>query len=238
MESSLDTDPWHNTKDRHDEHAALLAAVHEGDAACAAGLAKSFFDRWSTGYSKRMAHWGYDAPSRIAKLLLSHGYEHKAGGILDAGAGDGLSGLGLRTCGLDSTPMTAVDISPSMLALAAGSGAYSKIVEADLAQPLPFDAQAFDAVACVGVLTYLSPASGVLSEFARVTRAGGLVCFNLRTDQLATWEPTLDELAKGGVWHLVERLGPFSYLPGDPRYAETVLAVAFAFQMPAASSNL
>ena len=235
MQPSLHTDPWYNTKDRHDQHAVLLDAVCQGDATCAAGLAKTFFDRWSTGYSKRMEHWGYDAPSRIAKLLLGHGYNHQAGGILDAGAGDGLSGMGLRAAGLDNTPMTAVDISPSMLALARESGAYSEIVEADLAQSLPFSGRAFDAVTCIGVLTYLPPACGILSEFVRLVRPGGLVCFNLRTDQLATWEPVLDQLSKSGAWDLMERQGPFSYLPGDPRYAETVLAVAFAFRVPVGS---
>ena len=60
-------------------------------------------------------------------------------------------------------------------------------------------------------------------------RTGGLVCFNLRTDQIEEWEPTLSALSG---WVLVERTEPVSYLPADPRYAATVLSVAFAYRVP------
>ena len=69
------------------------------------------------------------------------------------------------------------------------------------------------------------------AELARVTRRGGVLAFNVRTDQLAPWEAALDELTRRGTWRELQRLGPLSYLPADPRYATSVLAIAFAFRV-------
>ena len=43
---------------------------------------------------------------------------------------------------------------------------------ADLSAPLNFEADAFGTCSCVGTLTYLEPASGVLAEFVRRREAG------------------------------------------------------------------
>ena len=137
LAAALRADPWHRKADRHAEHATLLAAVAAADRrdddryAELAGLAREFFDRWSAGYGERMVAWGYDMPTRIAAMLLKHRDADVSRGVLDAGAGDGTSGVGLRAGGLDEgTRLTALDVSPGMLAVAEKSGCYDRRVSA------------------------------------------------------------------------------------------------------------
>jgi ubiquinone/menaquinone biosynthesis C-methylase UbiE len=70
------------------------------------------------------------------------------------------------------------DLSPKMLELAkTRKCCYEKVRVVDMNQlPLPYPDDSFDAVTCVGTVTYLEPA--VLGKFVRITRSGrGLVCY-------------------------------------------------------------
>jgi SAM-dependent methyltransferase len=80
-----------------------------------------------------------------------------------------------------------LDISEAMLARARELNAHLAnldLVCADGSEPLPFADETFDAVYSSIVLQHLpapSDARGALSELARVTAAGGLLCFQLPT---------------------------------------------------------
>jgi ubiquinone/menaquinone biosynthesis C-methylase UbiE len=64
-----------------------------------------------------------------------------------------------------------------VLELAKTRKCYEKVHVVDMNQlPLPYPDDSFDAVTCVGTVTYLEPA--VLGKFVRITRSGrGLVCY-------------------------------------------------------------
>ena len=76
----------------------------------------------------------------------------------------------------------------------------------------------FMACTCVGTLTYLDPGSGVLAEFCRVVRPGGLVCFTHRTDKLEQWRPVQARMCDAKTWEAVEITEAMDYLPNHPEY--------------------
>jgi SAM-dependent methyltransferase len=96
---------------------------------------------------------------------------------------------------------------------------------ADLSAPLNFEADAFGTCSCVGTLTYLEPASGVLAEFVRVVRPGGLICFTHRTDKIDVWRPEQARLVETGAWALVHESEPLAYLPNHPEYGDSIRRV-------------
>jgi len=51
-----------------------------------------------------------------------------------------------------------------------------------LGETLEFETDAFDAVTCVGVLTFGHAPASSLDEFVRVTKPGGHVTFTVRPD--------------------------------------------------------
>ncbi len=91
--------------------------------------------------------------------------------ILDAGCGAGPLAAALRERGAQ---VTGFDSSPAMVALAQRRlGTDTRVLVADLAEPLPFGTGEFDDVVASLVLHYLEDWSGPLAELRRVLRPGG-----------------------------------------------------------------
>ena len=71
---------------------------------------RQVYDNWANNYEKDVNEWGYNMPDEVASLLNKHLSTDKQDRddltILDAGAGDGLSGLSLMLAPLAgvSTP--------------------------------------------------------------------------------------------------------------------------------------
>lgn len=190
--------------------------------------AKTLYDEWGDGYTASVQSWGYTMPNEIARRAASLAASTTTSvRVLDAGAGDGLSGLALREAGFSEglAHVIGADLSPKLLEIAASRGCYDSVEEVDLSEPLPFESDSFDVVSCVGTLTYLAPASGVLSEFTRVAKPGGYVLYNLRTDHAPAWQASEQALVDQGAWKLVERSEPMPYLPGNPDYGDKVLTI-------------
>lgn len=91
--------------------------------------------------------------------------------ILDAGCGSGPLAETLRERGAQ---ITGFDSSPAMVAQAQRRlGTDTKVLVADLAEPLPFRTGEFDDVVASLVLHYLEDWSGPLAELHRVLKPGG-----------------------------------------------------------------
>jgi predicted TPR repeat methyltransferase len=187
------------------------------------GANKELYDGWAQKYTADVDNWGYDAPARVAALLKEHLGDTGCAEVevLDAGCGDGLTGKYLAEAGFAA--VDGVDLSTDMLEVAKGRGCYRSLAECDMSQPLSAVADgAYGATSCVGTLTYIPPASGVLSEFARVTKPGGLVCFTHRTDRIDEWRERQDGMVEDGTWELVVETPPLPYLPNHPEYTDKV----------------
>jgi len=187
------------------------------------------YDDWAWNYETHIRQWGYDMPERAAELLKQYAPNTKT--ILDLGAGDGLLGVALRQAGFEDTTMVGTDISSEMLKVANHRGCYDDTRLVNLNEPLPFETDSFDAVTCIGTMTYVDPEARTLEEFVRVTKKGGYICYTNRTDKLKDWEGQEKRLEAEGKWEPVAKIGPVPYLPKNPEYGDKVQAVLYLYRV-------
>ncbi len=144
--------------------------------------------------------------------------------MLDVGCGTGLVGQALRARGF-AGQLLGLDLSDASLEIARQGGAYDSLARSDLQRRLPVEDDSVDAVACVGVMTYLPDVEATWRELARVVRAPGIVVATQREDLWHTREcqAVVDRLENEGVWTPLEITGPAPYLPegygGTPEVA-------------------
>ena len=177
---------------------------------------KGRYDGWASEYDTDLKSLGFSSPMAGAELLDKYVVD-KAAQVLDAGAGTGMVGEELAR--RHFTRITALDMSPGMLATAREKGVYEDFVIGELGKPLPFEAGGFAGTTCVGVLTYGHARPESLDELIRVTKAGGPVVFSMRTDYFteAGFDVKQAALEAEGKWRLLERSAPFQPMPnGEP----------------------
>ena len=95
--------------------------------------------------------------------------------VLDAGTG---TGIGVVAATGGGREVIGVDLSPEMLAVARRRLPEHRLVEADFTQ-LPFEDASFDVVISVHALLFADDPVAALSEWRRVTRAGGRVSLSV-----------------------------------------------------------
>lgn len=158
---------------------------------------------WAATYDSETASLGYLLPFLIAAWVARY-VPAGEGPLLDAGCGTGLSGPSLKALGYRD--IAGLDLSPDMLKIAGGRGAYDDLKEAALGGPLPWPDGHFRAFFSTGVFTIShAPASG-LHELARITRAGGHAIFTVRDQVFASggFQAVFDELEQAKRWRPVE----------------------------------
>ena len=189
----------------------------------------SYYDDWAERYDEELGAWDYRSPAEAARLLARYaGSESK---VLDAGCGTGLSGQALAALGFRD--IVGADISSVSLELSRTRDVYSQLHQLDLhSLPLPFEANAFDALTCVGVLTYVDQVAATLEEFCRLVRPAGHIVFTCRDDlyQSRGYPELLNELSDAGRWQLKYRSPPSPYLPENEDFAETIQVIYFVYQ--------
>ena len=198
-------------------HDRVLQARHVDELADA-------YAQWADSYEADLVTaMGYEAPEAVAACLHRH-LPEKHAHILDAGCGTGLVGEALHRLSYES--IEGLDYSSAMLDRARQKGIYSRLFEADLTKVLPVADDAYDAVICVGTLTLGHVGPAVLREFARITRAGGLICCSVRQEawQRDNYEAALTRLQEGGALSLLEDdVKP--YIPGEGSTCHVLAAV-------------
>lgn len=176
------------------------------------------YDDWAAGYDDDLAGWDYRAPAEAAAMLRET--VPLSAEILDAGCGTGLSGRALREAGFTG-PIDGIDLSPASLDVARGRQIYRELSPADLQRlPLDLPGDRYDALLCIGVLTYVPDSAGVLGEFARLVRPGGAIVITQREDIFAERDfgGCIDALRDAGVFTDVTLTDPRPYLPGNPDF--------------------
>ena len=171
------------------------------------------YNDWAGEYDRDLgAASAWVSPSAAVTLFAKHVAADAR--VLDAGAGTGLVGERLLAAGYRN--LTAIDLSPGMLAVARGKDVYREVRQMTLGETLAFADDAFDAVIAVGVFTTGHAPVHAFDELTRVTRAGGLIVFSLRTEQIEeAFNAYLTASTAAGRWRLVECSEPFRPLPED-----------------------
>jgi predicted TPR repeat methyltransferase len=186
----------------------------------------SYYDDWAERYDAELGEWDYRSPREAARLLAD--YAPSGSALLDAGCGTGLSG---EAQGFQD--VVGIDISTASLKLSEARGVYSKLQQVDLhSLPLPFEANAFDALVCVGVLTYVEKISATLKDFCRLVRPSGYIIFTCRDDlyQDQGYAQLLAELVDAQCWRPIYQSPPWPYLPENEDFAEKIKVIYCVYQ--------
>ena len=174
------------------------------------------YGEWAEDYDRDLERdFGYLLPEAAADAVRR--FVQQDAKVLDAGAGTGLVGDALQRLGYRH--VDALDMSPAMLAVAAGKNVYAELFEMRLGEPLGFRDGRYDAAVAVGVLTLGHAPATALDELTRVVKPNGHVIFSLRDDVHAEqgFKEKHAELEAAGKWTLVEQGTPFEGLPkGEP----------------------
>ena len=188
-----------------------------------------YYDDWAEKYNEDLKSWEYQAPVEATKLLKK--FMPESGKVLDAGCGTGLTGYALKDMGYKD--ITGIDISKKSILLAQKTGAYTQLKQLDLQkQPFPFKQSEFDAVNCIGVLTYIKEPKSLFQEFCRIVRPSGYIVFSHREDLLKVFRyfEILKELEDNGSWNNLFTSDPKLYLPKNENFTDAVKVVYYIFQ--------
>ncbi len=181
----------------------------------------AFYDEWAQRYDDDLDVWAYRAPGIVADILIEHAPAALA--VLDAGCGTGRTGRALRSAGYRGD-LHGIDLSEESLAVARRSEAYTSVAPANLQAPLPFQDDSFDALTCVGVMSYVPEVEACWREFCRIVRPGGVVVVTQRED---LWEQrrcqaVIDRLRDDGMWQPLWVSDAEPYLPANDDFADKI----------------
>lgn len=185
---------------------------------------RAYYDDWAGSYDAALESWDYRAPGDAAAILGE--YLKPGERVLDVGCGTGLFAAALKQrvdCRLDG-----IDISPASLEIAEARGTYDALQRHDLqAVPLPEPDDAFDAAACIGVLTYIEQPAGLLAELCRVVRPGGHLLFTQRDDRWAEqdFESLIGDFQARGLWTPLLVSEPRPYIPNNDEFADEIRVI-------------
>ncbi len=172
------------------------------------GYVRQTFDVFAGSFDNVLERLEYRAPGLVAKAVGD--VRPTPGGdwiVLDAGCGTGLCGPLLRPY---AARLVGVDLSPKMLAKAAGREVYEELVEAELVGYLEQKPSAFDLIVSADTLVYFGELRPFLQAAKNALLPGGHLVFTL-------------EKGESGLGFKLNIHGRYSHAPG---YVETVLADA------------
>ncbi len=173
------------------------------------------YNVWANDYDRDISAFGVRIPW-VAATVFSRFVEFDAGPILDAACGTGMQTEALRLAGYG--PFTGIDVSESMLAVAANKALYERLEQMVLGDPLTFDDNAYAATYCVGALSSNHAPPSSFDELIRVTRPAGVIVFSLRADEDTNHFFEVIHLhERKRNWREIFRTTPFVSMPtGDP----------------------
>lgn len=180
-----------------------------------------YYDNWVEDYDQTLRQWQYEAPERVADRLRAELTPEAA--VLDAGCGTGLSGLALAAAGFRT--IDGMDVSSRSLELACEQSVYRDLAHVDMQElPLPYADNAYDGLACVGVMTYVPDSAGILREFRRVLKPGGCMVLTQRDDifEERRFGETVAALEQEGVLVGATISDPMPYLPENDEFGDEV----------------
>ncbi|MFP4168718.1 MAG: class I SAM-dependent DNA methyltransferase [Desulfonatronovibrionaceae bacterium] len=165
------------------------------------------YSDWAGEYDRdTVDEFGYVGFKACAEVLDRHLQGDPEVRVLDAGCGTGLVAEILWPRGYMT--MDGLDYSREMLDQAERKGVYANLLHVDLTRPLDIEDNAYGAIVCAGTLTYGHVGPEVFSEFIRITRPGGVVCFTIREGAYEEYgfRNEMLRLETEGAWELLEML--------------------------------
>ncbi|XP_018416737.1 PREDICTED: Williams-Beuren syndrome chromosomal region 27 protein [Nanorana parkeri] len=182
-----------------------VASAHKD---CSPAEKLQFYNEWATQYEEDVSVLEYKAPQLAAAALASVCTKNQDSTLLlDVACGTGLVAEELQRFGF--TLFHGLDGSTRMLQVAKNKQLYQELKQCMLGlDPLPFDAEKYDAVIIVGALSDGQVPVSVILELIRVTKPGGLVCLTTRSNvsnlkYKADLEEVMSAMQSKGLWEQV-----------------------------------
>jgi predicted TPR repeat methyltransferase len=193
------------------EHMLRACSGQEPPARVSDAFVRSTFDKFATSFDEVLHKLDYRAPALVLQAVSAALGSAPAANldVLDAGAGTGLCGPGLRAY---ARRLVAVDLSPAMLAKAAERGVYDQLDADELVRYMAARPAAFDVIVSADTLVYFGDLAEALRAACLSLRSGGLVVF--------TVEHATDDPVQG------YRLNPHGRYSHGRGYVERTLADA------------
>lgn len=184
----------------------------------------AYYDELADTYDATLKNWDYQAPDDAAVTLCEH---LKSGDkILDVGCGTGMFAKAMSRrldCHIEG-----IDISAASLEIAKKQGGYDRVQCHDLqTNPLPVTDNAFDAAACVGVMTYIEDAAGLLADLCRVVRPGGYILFTQRDDRWIEkdFDSLINNFEERRLWTPLKVSKAKPYLPKNDDFSDSIRVI-------------
>ncbi len=170
------------------------------------------YQKWAASYDDEVGEHGYVTPDRVAAALKSFVSDADVP-VLDYGCGTGLSGLALRKAGF--RVIDGMDPTPKMLEGAAAKGVYRNLINFEVTDPNPIEAEAYSAITCIGVIGVGAAPPETFDLLMNALPRGGYLAFSFNDHTLAdrTYTGRLNDwLDMGHARLLFREYGP--HLPG------------------------
>lgn len=173
---------------------------------------QSAYDDWARTYENDLCAAGYRIPAMIAAVFTRF-VPADAAPILDVGCGGGIQAEPLVELGYG--PLTGIDLSTGMLAVAESKGLYATLKQQVLGERLDFDTDHFAAVVCSGVISPGHAPAHSFDELVRISRPGARVVFSMRSDpgQKPEYPAALEKLSAAGAWAHLFSTNAFKSMP-------------------------
>lgn len=142
---------------------------------------RDLYDAWAGSYDTEVGEHGYQTPARLAKAMAPY-CPDLSRPMLDYGCGTGLSGSALTAAGF--TMIDGADPSCGMLSEAEKTGYFRKLIELDLAEPLPFETGQYHAISAIGVISTGAGPASLMDVLMGLLPSGGLLGFSLNDHAL------------------------------------------------------
>ena len=142
------------------------------------------YRKWAPSYEIDLPM--YNGPESANSMWLNYHSQFLQPGssklkVLDAGCGTGLVGKNLiSSVQSDLIELYGGDLSPDMLEVAQNKQIYSDLRVINLKEQLPYDAEIFDSILCVGVFIQGHCGPNCLPNLIRVLKKGCLLIVTVR----------------------------------------------------------
>lgn len=169
---------------------AQVARARAGDGPVASAR---HYAAWAPTYDHEVFEvLGFTGSDRIADLLAAY-LPDRTEPVIDLGCGTGVVGARLALHGFNC--IDGVDLSPEMLAVAAGKGHYRHLAVADLTQPGAVDLGGYAASVSAGTFTSGHVGPDAVAPLLAAHRAGAVLAWVIGTAVWPEFAPVLNETA-------------------------------------------
>ena len=172
-----------------DIEAGTIDPVRRARSISSAEQAAALYAEWAPTYDADVfGELGFTGSARIAELLVGV-LPDPTLPVIDLGCGTGAVGRRLSQLGV--TIVDGVDLSPEMLAIAASSGAYRRLIVADLHRLDDQSRASYAASVSAGTFTTGHVGPEVVPRLLDLLRPEGLIAWVIATQVWPQFEPVL-----------------------------------------------